>query len=522
MRQAPACRFSLPFGSALPRRTTVLSRSLVAIITPIAARRHCVMRPIRVDCTRMPPDPISLLRGELTDIVSAAFFLFIGLLAFGIAAVRRRSGVRILVWIGIWSILFGSNMLAQSSAVRAALPAFLQPARVLCSVASSYLTLVAAALAYLELTLGYFRRFMWFLLVADLVVAIAGIGAFVLTGNAKAFIVYNQILAVAGLLILLATVSVPSLSRRFLVLAEHRVLTVGTLIFAVEALLVNAGRPFRIEVPSIYSSLGFAVLLLSFGYVALDRILENERRFLAVEKELEIARQLQFSILPAGPPEIGGLQIAAAYEPMTSVAGDFYEFLSIDAFRNGFLVADVSGHGVPAALVAAMLKVATQSMDGCAADPAEVLRRLGSTLAKNVQGQLVTAAYFCADTSSCTALYSAAGHPPLLRWNKNTGSLTRIESNGLILGVPSEAEAPVCTVPLTPGDRFLLYTDGITEPENATGEAFGDRRLEQVLHNSNALPASELLRTLLREVRAWQPASQPQQDDMTLIVIDVL
>ena len=103
-------------------------------------------------------------------------------------------------------------------------------------------------------------------------------------------------------LALLAAVAVPGLSRRFLVLAEHRVLTVGTFIFAGEALWVNLGRPFRVEVPSIYSSLGFAALLLSFGYVALNMILANERRLLAINNELAIARQLQFSILPGAPP----------------------------------------------------------------------------------------------------------------------------------------------------------------------------------------------------------------------------
>jgi sigma-B regulation protein RsbU (phosphoserine phosphatase) len=363
---------------------------------------------------------------------------------------------------------------------------------------------------------------MWFLLVADILVAIAGLGWFFLTGNAEKFIRYNQMLAALGLAILLATVSIPSLSRRFLVLSQHRVLTIGTFVFAIEALWVNLGRPFRVEVPAIYSSLGFAILLLSFAYVALDLILANERSLLAINNELAIARQLQFSILPAAPPQVRDLTIAAAYEPMTSVAGDFYEFLPVDNQRAGFLVADVSGHGVPAALIASMIKVATQSMDGCTSDPASVLRRLSSTLSKNVQGQLVSAAYLWLDTASRTALYSAAGHPPLIRWNRNSGTLTRIESNGLILSIAPQTECPVCTIPLVSGDRFLLYTDGITEPENIAGEQFGDRKLEQILRASDSLPAPDLLQSLIRQVRAWQPESVPQQDDMTLIVIDVL
>jgi len=470
----------------------------------------------------MTPETQSLLRAELANLIAGYFFLFIGLIAFSIAAIRRRGGVRILVWIGIWSIIFGANMLVQSPVIIASLPVSLEPARSLWAVAGSYLTIVAAALAFLELTLGTLRRFLKLLLVVDVAVAVAGIGAFLISGRANTFIRYNQMLAVIALVTLLATVSVPSLSRRFLILSHHRVLTIGTFIFAAEALWVNLGRPFDINVPSIYSSLGFAVLLLSFGYVALDMILANERRLLAIDSELQIARQLQFSILPAGPPKIASLGIAAAYEPMTAVAGDFYEFIPIDEQRVGFLVADVSGHGVPAALIASMIKVAIQSVNGCASEPSEVLRRLGSILNNNLQGQFVSAAYLWIDTSSRRALYSAAGHPPLLRWNKETGTLMRIDSNGMIFGVMPELEYPVCSIPLVPGDRFLLYTDGVTESEDVAGEQFGDRKLEQIVRESQAVPASELLTRMVAGLRAWQPASLAQQDDITLIVIDVL
>jgi hypothetical protein len=121
----------------------------------------------------------------------------------------------------------------------------------------SYLTIVAAALAFLELTLAELRTFMKLLLAADLLVAIGGIGSFVVTGRPDTFLLFNQSLAVIGLLALLTTLSVPKLSRRFLVLSRHRVLTVATFIFAAEALWVNLTRPFNNTVPSIYSWLGF-------------------------------------------------------------------------------------------------------------------------------------------------------------------------------------------------------------------------------------------------------------------------
>jgi len=261
------------------------------------------------------------------------------------------------------------------------------------------------------------------------------------------------------------------------------------------------------------------VFLLSFGYVAVQIVFASERRLLAIENELEVARQLQFSILPTSIPEVRNVRIAVAYRPMTAVAGDFYEFIPVDQERVGFLVADVTGHGVPAALIGSMIKVAMQSVVSCAHDPREVLRGLNRILFSQLHDQLVSAAYLWLDTENGKALYSAAGHPPLLRWRE--GKLERIESNGLLFGVIPDPDYPVCDLSIHPGDRFLLYTDGVIEPENACGDAFGERQLEEVLHRNQSRPPSELSDQLLSEISLWQPAALEQQDDITLIVIDV-
>ncbi len=100
--------------------------------------------------------------------------------------------------------------------------------------------------------------------------------------------------------------------------------------------------------------------------------------------------------------------------------------------------------------------------------------------------------------------------------------MQRIESNGLLFGVGPDSEYPVCSVPLEPSDRFLLYTDGVTETENAAGEAFGDQQLEHVVRRNRSEPASDLSRQVLSELQRWRPASMNQQDDITLIVVDVL
>lgn len=464
----------------------------------------------------------SLLRREIANIMAGAFFLFICLIALSIAAIRPRRSARLLVWLGVWSGMYGAQELLLSEPVVQSLPVSLQAARQLLLVLFTYLIIVAATFAFLELTVGTLHRLLQLFLVADVVVAVAAITLFVVSGSQNSLLLYNQLLVVILLVALVLTLSIPSLSRRFLVVSQHRVLTIGTLIFAVQALWVNVARPLNISVPNIYDTLGFAIFLLSIGYTGVEIMVTDERRLLLLDDELAIARKLQFSILPERTPQIAGLEIAAVYKPMSAVAGDFYEFLVPDERHVGFLVADVSGHGVPAALIASMIKVATQAANGCASDPAQVLRSVGSILNKNLRGQLVSAAYLWIDMAARTAAYSAAGHPPLVRWRKKDGSFTRIESNGLPFGIEPVSEYPVCNFPLLAGDRFLLYTDGVTEPENQAGRQFGESRLEQIMRDNQSRSISELSELLPAEIRAWQPSNVAQQDDITLILIDVL
>jgi sigma-B regulation protein RsbU (phosphoserine phosphatase) len=462
----------------------------------------------------------TVLRSELELIVSGLFFVFLGLTSLSVAAIRRRSSVRILIWIGLWSAMFGLNDLAHSSAVTASLPAALRFAPAVVIGMMAYLILPVGTLSFLELSLGKLRRVLQVLIALDSVVAFLGLYVFFKTGNGEAFTGENNLLAACTTTALVTVLGVPRLSRRYLVLSGHRVLTIGAILFALQALYANLANFLRWNNPTLFSSLGFAILLLSFAYTAMVMITANESRLLSIEKELEIARQLQFSILPTSAPELPGLRIAAAYEPMTAVAGDFYDFLPAGDQRIGFIVADVSGHGVPAALIASMIKVAAQSVNGCAHNPSEVLRRLEAILSGHLRGQFISAAYLWVDTATRTARYSAAGHPPLLHWSHARTTLTRIESNGLLFGVKPDVY-PTREIEFCAGDRFLLYTDGITEPENAGGEAFGDRRLERLIREHQQTPAPQLATSLLAEVRAWQPAPQAQ-DDMTLIVIDAL
>jgi serine phosphatase RsbU (regulator of sigma subunit) len=189
----------------------------------------------------------------------------------------------------------------------------------------------------------------------------------------------------------------------------------------------------------------------------------------------------------------------------------------VDQEHAGFLVADVCGHGVPAALIASMLKLAVQSVAACAQDPGKFLGSLNRVLTEPLRGQLVSASYLWIDMVARKASYSAAGHPPLLRCNQE---IERVESNGLLFGISPCAEYPVRQLSLCPRDRLLLYTDGVTEAENTAGQAFGDYQLQRMLLQNSTEEAGDMSRRIMAEIQAWQRTAEPQ-DDITLIVIDV-
>jgi len=306
---------------------------------------------------------------------------------------------------------------------------------------------------------------------------------------------------------------------------EFRVFIGGFLIwmaFAVEQNLVallglRSIADLNVEV------VGFLSFVACLAYVSAYRAYAKEERLLAINKELEIARQIQSSTLPQNIPTLAGLEIAARYLPMSAVAGDFYDFLVVDEQHLGILVADVTGHGVPAALIASMLKVAFAGQADHAAEPALVLTGLNRALCGKFEEHFVTAAYLFLDLEQRRMRYSAAGHPPLMLFPHGADHAQEIEENGLMLGLFPDAAYFSVEIPIQPGDRCLLYTDGIFEATNPAGEEFGKPRCKQFLETQRALPASEFAAALLDQVATFSGtnATRSQDDDITLLVLDL-
>jgi phosphoserine phosphatase RsbU/P len=246
------------------------------------------------------------------------------------------------------------------------------------------------------------------------------------------------------------------------------------------------------------------------------------RQLVAINSELEMARQIQLSILPQGTPRLQGLEIEARYLPMSSVAGDFYDFLVIDEKHVGILIADVSGHGLPSALIASMLQAALTSQLPNASEPAKVLSGLNRALRGKFRSHYVTAAYLFVDMNNGTASYAGAAHPPFLLWQQKTGRATERVENGLMLGPFPEPAYSAITFPLERGDRIVFVTDGILEARDSSENEFGMQRLQGIVESGHSLPAKHFADAVLDRLSDWsENAIGPgQSDDITVLVMD--
>src|SRR5580704_9946525 len=232
-----------------------------------------------------------------------------------------------------------------------------------------------------------------------------------------------------------------------------------------------------------------------------------------IQKELETARQIQLSILPHEIPKIEGLDIAARYVPMAAVAGDFYDFIVVDEKHIGILVADVSGHGMPAALIASMLKVALSAQGMHAADPAKVLSGLNQVLCGKFQHHYVTAAYLFVDMEKRRLTYAGAGHPPLLLRDGSSKEVRNVVENGLFLGRFPFATFSSLELPLNAGDRILLYTDGIPETINPAGVEFGVDCFRRFLEAEQSTSADHFSDGLLEALSRWSARGSAEELD---------
>jgi sigma-B regulation protein RsbU (phosphoserine phosphatase) len=435
-----------------------------------------------------------------------AAFTAVGLVSIAFAFLGRKFDA-MLFWLGLFAILYGQRMWLDLGLLRLMIPPsnFFNNLRAI----GNYLVPIPG-LFYFEAA-GFLGRSGRKIVVALTAVFLSLAVATMLFGQRDAFQLTNNLVVIISLFALIIQSLTRKQTDRDFVIARR-----GIIVFVLFALFDNIGGALGHR--AFIEPLGFTIFLVILGYVAAKRSLHRDQQFSDLQKELEIARRIQTSILPPAYPQSAHFHVAARYVPMTAVAGDFYDFLVADQTQAGLLIADVSGHGVPAALIAAMVKLAATSQRANAADPALLLTGMNSVLCGNTQEQFVTAAYVYLDAESSTLRYSAAAHPPMLLLRG--GDVIELTENGLMLAAFSFATYTTAIHPLEPGDRLLLYTDGILEATNAQGEEFGSSRLHALLKDAASLLAEDAAASILSSLEQW--SSKSQNDDLTLLICDYL
>ena len=461
----------------------------------------------------------SNLRGDLPLVILGSIIAAIGVAALIVHLSRWRSSERVLLWFGLFAGPYGLRLLTNTIPFQMA---FGQPQRFwpYANKLVEFATLVPALLLFEDFYGKGWRSSVRWLIGAYVIFATIASTGIVITGRPDLFPT-----AGIGTVFLLPAVLLLGLVVGY---KPPHAQDKGVLSLGLIALFLTFAHD-RIASTRLFDwhadtePYGVFVLICCLGYAATRRVLANERLLFSLGEEMRAATQIQSSILPRAKPDVGSFHLAVRYAPMTAVAGDFYDFLTIRPSCLGVVVADVTGHGVPAALVASMVKVAVAAHTDVGAEPGKVIAGLNSTLCSHAQGQYASAVYVALDQARRVGCYSAAGHPPLLLWHRANRTLLELKENGLLLGVRSSEGYTQTEFPLEAGDRLLVYTDGLVEAANPRGEAFGEARLGEFIRTYQDLPAEQFADRLLDEVLRWPEngSIRTQADDITVVVIDI-
>ncbi len=262
------------------------------------------------------------------------------------------------------------------------------------------------------------------------------------------------------------------------------------------------------------------VIIVTYGVCLFERFLAESRRRQLMEKELEIAREIQAHFLPRGIVSCAGLDVQALMQPAKYVAGDLYDIVRLGEKRLGIFVGDVSGKGVPAALIMAqtvsLFRVFARTFEA----PHDVFKALNKELSEILDGRFVTGIYLVVDSSSRSVRAACAGHQPMLVWRAGRGVEERATVAGPPLGVMKDYAYEEAAQTMEPGDRIFLYTDGITEARRGSGEEFGLERLRAVLGELTQETPDALLKELAARIERFQGRGMPF-DDITAVVVDI-
>lgn len=253
--------------------------------------------------------------------------------------------------------------------------------------------------------------------------------------------------------------------------------------------------------------------------------IENARLYqIAVEKgrmerELQMAHQVQAGLLPRQVPQIPGWDFAASWYPAREVAGDYYDFIPSHAGQIGLVIADVTDKGMPASLFMVFTRSVMRAATDQAASPLEVVKRTNRLICRESNHSLFVTLFLAwLDPATGTVGYVNAGHNPALHYEAARGRLTDHVRTGMPLGIEGEAEYRQKEIQLAPGDVFVLYTDGITEAIDPAGREFGVDHLQRLLLENRQKNAAGIVKAAEQAINA-HTGPGPSLDDITMVVV---
>jgi len=486
---------------------------------PIAVAVTCLSAAVAAGATgSAPANDLVMPSGDLGYLILGIVFVAIGLITLLLTILRSASRDATIFLFGAMSCLWGIRFLLYTQLAPQVLGAATETLQRLAR-GFTYFGASAAfgfALAYLGPGWGSSLRALAY---TSFVFSSAASAILLINSDRDLLLPVFNVLIVIGASTVIANMLHPDLREQTRQQGLLAGFCASVLFFALENLRALGLVPIPFDVEWI----GVLILYMTLGRLIAVHMFTNERRLASIDQQLATARQIQASLLPEQPPRISGILSAARYEPMYDIAGDIYDFIQVDDYRQGILIADVSGHGVAAALIASMVKGAFRAQADDIARPGRVLDGMNRILTGQLGIKFVTANCLYIDTQAGILRYAGAGHPPLLILQKDSDVCLSLQKNGLILGQFTEATYASVERPLTPGDRLLLYTDGVLEATNADGDEFGETSLQRFLTHHRDLPAESFAGALLKTIGDWADLERDQSldDDVTLVVIDV-
>jgi len=245
---------------------------------------------------------------------------------------------------------------------------------------------------------------------------------------------------------------------------------------------------------------------------------ELEREKELMERELNFARDIQMSLVPAGSLTCGPWEIHGKVVPARQVGGDYYDFFTLDGDRFGVTIADVSGKGVPASLMMANVQGMLRAFCNGEREITEAIHQVNRSIVRaSSGGKFVTLFYGEVDYAHGLFRYTNGGHNyPYLR--RADGSLEELQAGGLLLGLFDDAQYELGEVAFAPGDSLILFSDGIPEAANGRGDLYGEERLQALWRDCAKVPTAEVIERLLADVGKFR-GSAGQSDDMTVVVV---